>query len=86
MGYSERIQVGEVYYIIHLSVIRKDATITKLRHALNASSPTYNEVSLNQKIALDPKLQTRIFNIITRIRKFEYVLFSGITLMSRQIF
>lgn len=67
-----RVDVGvEVYYIPYLSVLRKDATTKKLRNVFNTSSPSSNDISLNQRILFGPKLQTHIFLIVTCTRNFE---------------
>lgn len=51
---------GEVFYIPCFSVIRQEATSTKIWNVFNASSPTSNGVSLNQIIQPGPKMQNRI--------------------------
>lgn len=76
---------GSVYYIPYHSILRKDAVTTKLRNVFNASAKTSSGVSLNATIHPGPKLQTKIFDIMTRIRQFRYMYSSDITKMYRQI-
>lgn len=76
---------GSAYYIPYFSVIRDTALTTKLRNVFNASSPSDNGVSLNDLLLTGPKLQTMIFDIITRSRQFKYIYCSDAEKMFRQI-
>lgn len=80
-----QIRDGRVYYIPFHSVVKQDSLTTKLRNVFNASAKSSNGVSLNQLIHVGPKLQTTIFDIIVRIRQFQYIYSSDITKMYRQI-
>lgn len=75
---------GQSYYIPYLSIMREGAVTTKLRNVFNASAKTTNGISLNQTIHAGPKLQTKIFNVISAVRKFEKMFSSDITMMFRQ--
>lgn len=70
-----------IYYSPYLSVIRQQtrATTAKIRKLFDASSPSSNGVSLNQIIYPGPKLQNHIFDIVTRVRKFEFIFSSDVT-------
>ena len=76
---------GKVYYIPYISIVRKYAITTKLRNVFNASAKTSNDVFLNDTIHPGPKLQTHIFDILTRIRQFKFIYSSDVTKMYRQI-
>jgi hypothetical protein len=82
---KQRDMTGDAYYIPHFSIMKKDAVTTKLRNVFNASSSTSNGLSLNDCILPGPKLQTHIFDIITRIRQFEFIFSGDVTKMFRQI-
>jgi hypothetical protein len=64
---------GDVYYIPYFSVIKKDALTTKLRNVFNASAKSENGVTLNDQIYPGPKMQTTIFDVITRSRQFRFI-------------
>lgn len=76
---------GNVYYIPYHSVLKSDSVTTKLRNVFNASAKTSFGVSLNQTIHPGPKLQTKIFDVITRIRHYKYIYSSDVTKLYRQI-
>lgn len=82
---DRNIKDGSVYYIPYHSVLKKDAVTTKLRNVFNASAKTSNGVSLNAIIHPGPKLQNKIFDIVTRIRQYKFMYSSDITKMYRQI-
>ena len=76
---------GDAYYIPYISILRKDAVTTKLRNVFNASSPSSNGITLNNQIHSGPKLQTHIFDLITSVRKHQFIYSSDVTKMYRQI-
>lgn len=76
-------QIEEAPEALREDVGGKDA-IMKLRNVFNASNLSSNGIRLNQKILLDPKLQTHIFDIVTRIRKFEGAVPKDIAKMCRR--
>ena len=82
---EQKQETALAYYIPYISVLRRDAVTTKLRNVFNASSPSSNGVTLNDQIHAGPKLQTHIFDIITRIKQFKFIYSSDVTKMYRQI-
>lgn len=76
---------GKTVYINYISVLREDATTTKLRNVFNAAAPTANGISLNQRILPGTKLQTHILDSIIRLRKFKFIYSADVTKMFRQI-
>lgn len=82
-AHLNRNETGDAYYIPWLSILRHDAVTTKLRNVFNASSKTSNGVSLNETILPGPKLQTHIFDVITRVRQFKYMYSADVAKMFR---
>lgn len=82
---EQKIESGDVYYVPYISILRKDAVTTKLRNVFNASAPTSTGVSLNNIVHAGPKLQTKIFDVITGgMRQHKYFYSGDITKMFRQ--
>lgn len=73
------------FYMPILSVFRKDAVTTKLRNVFNASAKSSNGTTLNDQILPGPKLQTHIFDVVTKSRNFRYIYSSDVAKMFRQI-
>ena len=63
-------RAGEIHYLPHQAVIRRDAMTTKLRVVFDASSKAkQNLPSLNDSMYTGPPLTPEIFNILVRFRR-----------------
>ena len=82
---QQRDEGPNTYYIPYISILRKDAVTTKLRNVFNASAKSSNGVTLNDQIHAGPKLQSLIVDIITNVRRFQYVYSADVTKMFRQV-
>ena len=74
-GFAEQVPEDElystepgIYYMPHRAVIKEENTTTKTRIVFNASSSGKNQVSLNDKLLIGPKLQPSIVEILMRWR------------------
>ena len=66
---------GNVHYLPHHAVIRRDAETTKLRIVYDASSKeTKNGTSLNDCLHTGPSLNPLLFDILIRFRENKTVL------------
>lgn len=72
-------------YLPHHPVLRKDSLTSKLRVVFNASAPSANGVSLNDRLMIGPKLQSDLSTIILRWRVHRFVFSADIAKMFRQI-
>ena len=61
-------EVGEVHYLPHRPVIRKDKQTTRLRIVYDASAQSNNEPTLNQILHAGPSLLPLINEIMLRFR------------------
>ena len=75
---------GQVCFLPHFPVCRPDKTTTKTRIVFDASAK-HNEVSLNDMIAPGPKLQTNLFDVLLRFRRYPVALACDIREMYLQI-
>ena len=70
---------GNVHYLPHHAVIRRDAETTKLRIVYDASSKeTKNGTSLNDCLHTGPSLNPLLFDILIRFRENKTVLVEDI--------
>ena len=61
---------GNVHYLLHQAVIRRDAETTKLRMVYDASSKeTKNGTSLNDCLHTGPSINPLLFDILVRFRE-----------------
>ncbi|XP_063394006.1 uncharacterized protein LOC134679092 [Cydia fagiglandana] len=75
---------GHFYYIPHHGILR-DSVTTPLRVVFDASAKDAKETSLNATLLAGPKLQTNIFDLLTRFRWHAVVLTGDVKQMYRQI-
>ncbi|XP_063623858.1 uncharacterized protein LOC134795856 [Cydia splendana] len=75
---------GHFYYIPHHGILR-DSVTTPLRVVFDASAKDANETSLNATLLAGPKLQTNIFDLLTRFRWHAVVFTGDVKQMYRQI-
>lgn len=73
----EATEVGEVHYLPHHAVIRKDKETTKLRIVYDASAKS-NGPSLNNCLYTGPKFDQRIMDILLRFRSYRVGLIADI--------
>lgn len=76
---------SQIVYLPHHAVERNSSSTTRLRVVFNASSETSNGTSLNQHLLTGQKLQTELFDILLRWRKYPYVYTADIAKTYRQI-
>ena len=70
---------GNVHYLPHHAVIRRDAETTKLRIVYDASSKeTKNGTSLNDCLHTGPSLNPLLFDILVRFRENKIALLGDI--------
>ncbi|XP_063989937.1 uncharacterized protein LOC135169131 [Diachasmimorpha longicaudata] len=73
------------YYLPHHGVLRDDAMTTKLRVVFNGSSASSTRISLNDILYSGGKLQVDAVNVLTWVRKHQFVFGTDIMKMFRQI-
>ncbi|XP_063989736.1 uncharacterized protein LOC135168999 [Diachasmimorpha longicaudata] len=73
------------YYLPHHGVLRDDAITTKLRVVFNGSSASSTGISLNDILYSGGKLQVDAVNVLTWVRKHQFVFGTDIVKMFRQI-
>jgi len=72
-------------YLPHHAVFKSSSLTTKIRIVFDASARTSSGLSLNDVLMRGPKTQEDIFSILTRFRKYQYVISSDIEKMFRQV-
>ena len=77
-------ETGRVF-LPHHGVLREDKVTTKLRVVFNASATTSSGKSLNDVLAIGPKLQTDITGVLLKWRMHRFVFNADIEKMFRQI-
>ncbi|XP_071033033.1 uncharacterized protein [Parasteatoda tepidariorum] len=89
MGHMSEISDDEeeeaTYYIPHLGIYRPDRQSTVLRVVFNASYPTSAGNSLNSLQLNEGIVQSDLFSIMTRLRKYVYAFTADIKKMYRMI-
>ena len=92
MGHLELVPEDEVemldqdcYYLPHHGVLKESSTTTKLRVVFDASAKSTNGVSLNQILAVGPRVQHVIFKILVRFRFHVIGLAADVAKMYRQV-
>ena len=86
-GYIRRIQpdvVGHSWYLPHFPVLKSDRDTTKCRIVYDGAS-VHQGVALNDVISKGPKLQSELFDILTRFRHNPVAIACDITKMYLQI-
>ena len=77
---------GEVYFIPHQAVIRKQAASTRLRIVFDASSKVQPDLaSLNDCLWTGPSLMPAIMNVLIRFRAWKYGLVADVRKAFQQI-
>lgn len=88
LGHMERIDEADIgepnAFLPHHCIVRPEKATTKLRVVFDASAKSNNDVSLNDMMAVGPKLQDDLFDIMLRFRKYKYVMTADIEKMYRQ--
>lgn len=89
MGHMEPVELdkikGPYNFLPHHSVLRPESTTTKLRVVFDASAKGKNNVSLNDVLAVGPKIQQDLFDILVRFRMHQYAITADIEKMYRQV-
>jgi hypothetical protein len=73
------------FYLPHHGVLREQSTTTKLRVVFNGSSRTSSGISLNEILHAGAKLHTDIADVLLWIRSHQFIFFTDIVKMFRQI-
>ena len=81
---DEHEKIDSKWYLPHFPVIRPDKETTKTRIVFDASAKC-DEVSLNDVIHQDPKLQRELFDVRMRFRRFLVAVVCDIAEMYLQI-
>ena len=76
---------SESYYLPHHGVLKESSTTTNLRVVFDASAKSTNGVSLNQTLAIGPRIQHTIFHILVRFRFHRVGMAADVAKMYRQI-
>ncbi|XP_018577893.1 uncharacterized protein LOC108916170 [Anoplophora glabripennis] len=71
------------YYMPHHGVVREGSLTTKLRVVFDASCPTTSGYSFNDLQMTGPSIQSDIFSILLRYRKYNFVIASDVEKMYR---
>lgn len=89
LGHMEKVNEQDICspnaFLPHHCVVRPDKSTTKLRVVFDASAKSNADVSLNDLLAIGPKLQDDLFDIMLRFRKYKYVMTADIEKMYRQV-
>jgi hypothetical protein len=72
-------------YLPHHAVFKSSNLTTKIHIVFDASAITSSGLSLNDVLMRGPRTQDDIFLILTRFRKYQYVISSDIEKMFRQV-
>lgn len=73
------------YFLPHHHIIREESTTTKLRVVFDGSQKTDLGQSLNDVQYAGPTIQTELFSILLRFRKYAFIATADIKQMYRQI-
>lgn len=74
-----------VFYLPHHGVLKEDSLTTKLRVVFDGSARTTTGQSLNDIQMIGPVIQSELFAILVRFRKYLYVFSTDIEKMYRQV-
>lgn len=90
LGHMSKVPLNEMqssnsYYIPHHSVCKEESTTTKLRVVFDASNKSTTGLSLNDCQMIGPRLQSDLYIILLRFRKYAIGITADITKMYRQI-
>lgn len=90
LGHMQRVSteladLPTCYYIPHHAVMKEESTTTKLRVVFDASNKTTNGQSLNDVLMVGPTLQSTLYVILLRFRKYAFALTADVTKMYRQV-
>ncbi len=88
-GYIRKVNPSEKepinkWYLPHFAVVKSDRTTTKTRIVFDASAKC-NSVSLNDAIHQGPKLQTDLFDVLLRFRRYPVAIACDISEMYLRI-
>ena len=73
------------FYLPHHAVLKETSATTKLRVVFNGSAKSSTGKSLNDLLALGPKIQDNLFDLLCRFRTYPFVLTADIEKMYRQV-
>ena len=74
-----------IYYMPHHPVIKEKSISTQVRPVFDVSSPSYNNISLNDCLLTGPSLVPDLFEVLIRFRKWQIALTSDVTKAFLQI-
>lgn len=76
---TELVDLPNCYYIPHHAVMKEESTTTKLRVVFDASNKTSNGKSLNDVLMVGPTLQSTLYVILLRFRKYDIAVTTDVT-------
>lgn len=90
LGHMERVSSNTTeengcYYIPHHAVMKEDSTTTKLRVVFDASHKSSSGLSLNDVMMVGPTVQSNLYDILLRFRRYAIAFTADVTKMYRQI-
>lgn len=85
MSHFDSKDATPLYIIPHHGIFKNSESDPKLRVVFNASAPSSNGTSLNDKLFIGPKLQNDVSEILSRFRLHPFVITADICKMYRQI-
>ena len=77
--------IKAAYYMPHHAVLRPTSTTAKLRVVFDASCKSSNDSSLNDHLLIGPAIQSDLFTILLKFRKFEIGFIANVEKMYRQV-
>ncbi|CAG7826059.1 unnamed protein product [Allacma fusca] len=80
-----QLQESEVFYLPHHAVLKEASTSTKVRVVFDGSAKSTSGYSLNNCMMVGPVVQSDLFTILIRFRRWRIALTADIIKMYRQI-
>ena len=77
--------VNPVYYMPHCPVLKLSSLSTKVRPLFDASASCYNGVSLNNCLSSGPSLDSDLFKVLMRFRRWPVAITADIKKVILQI-
>ncbi|XP_043287500.1 uncharacterized protein [Venturia canescens] len=81
---SELEELRPGFYLPHHAVIKSSSLTTALRIVFDGSAKSSTGISLNEALFVGPTIQSELFTLLLRFRKYAYVITGDIEKMYRQ--
>lgn len=87
LGHMSKVSDNDTPFVClpHHTVIKKSNSTTKVRGAFDASAKTSNGKSLNDALFIGPTIQSDLFELLIRWRRFQFAFSEDIEKMYRQV-